>query len=81
MKLKIKMRTSMAGIDFALSSGDETDRFSDAEAARLIEAGYADPVREAPVERAVKTAPEFAAFDHDGDGRPGGSKPKGKGRR
>ena len=78
--MKLKMLTSMAGIDFALSSGDMTDRFSDAEAQRLIEAGYAVPVREAAVERAVKAAPEFAAFDHDGDGRPGGSKPKPRGK-
>lgn len=34
--------------------GDETERFSEAEAKRLIAAGYAVPVIENKVERAVK---------------------------
>lgn len=58
--MKLKMLTSMAGADFALSPGDETERFGDREAGRLIEAGYAVPVREATVEKAVKGAPERA---------------------
>lgn len=60
--MKLKMLTSMAGVNFALSPGDVTERFSDAEAARLIEAGYAVPVRdEAAVEKAVNPgAPEKA---------------------
>ena len=58
--MKLKMLTSMAGPDFALSPDDETERFSDDEAKRMIEAGYAVPVREAAVETAVKVAPEKA---------------------
>lgn len=45
--MKIKMLVSLAGGDFVLSPGDETDRFGDAEAGRLVEAGYAVPVRDA----------------------------------
>lgn len=41
--MKIRMLVSMAGADFALSVGDETERFSDGEAIRMIEAGYAVP--------------------------------------
>lgn len=53
--MKIVMTTSMVGADFALSVGDETTRFGDAEAIRLIEAGYAVPAVEARIETAVKT--------------------------
>ncbi|MBS7699175.1 MULTISPECIES: hypothetical protein [unclassified Chelatococcus] len=57
--MKIKMLTSIAGIDFALPPGEETERFSDAEAMRLIEAGMAVPVAEDKAERATKKpAPE-----------------------
>ena len=57
--MKIKMLTSMAGANFALSVNEETERFSDAEATRLIAAGYAAPVTEQKTERAVKQpAPE-----------------------
>ncbi|MGN6307311.1 MAG: hypothetical protein ACTHNH_21040 [Mesorhizobium sp.] len=52
--MKLKMLTSMAGADFALSANEETERFSGAEATRLIDAGYAVPVVEAKTERAVK---------------------------
>lgn len=53
--MKIKMTTGIAGIDFSLAPGDETDRFSDDEAARLVEAGFAVAVTPAPkAERAVK---------------------------
>lgn len=52
--MKIKMLTSVAGGDFALSPGDETERFSDAEAQRMVAAGSAVPVVETRVERAVK---------------------------
>lgn len=51
--MKIRMLTSMAGIDFALDHGAETTRFSEAEALRLIAAGYAVPVVEPVLERAV----------------------------
>lgn len=50
--MKIKLLTSRAGVGFAQSRGEEVD-VSDAEAIRMIEAGQAEPVREAPVERAV----------------------------
>lgn len=55
--MKIKMLTSIAGADFALSSGDETERFSKDEAARMIEAGVAVPVVTDKVERTVKKRP------------------------
>lgn len=52
--MKIKMLQGIAGHDFSLSPGEETDRFSQAEAIRLIEAGTAAPSGEQAVERAVK---------------------------
>lgn len=52
--MKIKMLVSLAGVNFALSPGDEYD-CSEAEAVRHIEAGNAVPVAEPVVERAVKT--------------------------
>lgn len=52
--MKLKMLVSFAGVDFALSPGDETDRFSEAEASRFIENGFAVLVAEAPIEKAVK---------------------------
>lgn len=51
--MKIKMLVSMAGTDFALDVGQETDRFSEGEAVRLIAAGYAAPVSALVLERAV----------------------------
>lgn len=39
--MKLRMLLSLAGSDFALSRGDETERFGDVEATRLIEAAYA----------------------------------------
>lgn len=57
--MKIKMLTSLAGPDFALSPGDETSRFSDKEAKRLVAAGYAAPAVAEKIERAVnEPAPE-----------------------
>lgn len=55
--MKIRMLVSMAGTGFSLSPGDETDR-DDAEAARLIAAGFAVPVSERPIERAVRAPRE-----------------------
>lgn len=40
--MKLKMLTSMAGVDFALAFGEVTDRFGKKEATRLIEAGLAE---------------------------------------
>ena len=39
--MKIRMAVSIAGVDFALSPGDVTDRFGAEEAARLVKADYA----------------------------------------
>jgi hypothetical protein len=52
--MKIRMLVSIAGKDFALSAGDETERFGDGEAVRLIEAGSAMPISEQTIERTVK---------------------------
>ena len=41
--MKVKMLTGMAGRDYSLSPGDEHE-CSDAEAARLIAAGFAEPL-------------------------------------
>lgn len=57
--MKIKMLASFAG-DWSCSVGDEIDR-PDAEARRLIEAGFAVPVRTEPVERAVVERPAETA--------------------
>lgn len=51
--MKIKMLTSIAGADFCLSPGDETERFSADEIKRLIEAGYAELVSEQKIDRAI----------------------------
>ena len=49
---KVKLLTSMAGIDFSHNQGDVID-CNEAEALRFVEAGIAEPIN-APVERAVK---------------------------
>lgn len=51
--MKVKLLTSMAGIDFSHNSGDVID-CNEAEAKRFIEAGIAEPYAEPKVERAVK---------------------------
>jgi hypothetical protein len=56
--MKITMLVGLAGNDYALSPGDQRD-FPDKEAIRLIEAGYAAPVADEKIERAVaQQAPE-----------------------
>ncbi|RVH74272.1 hypothetical protein [Sinorhizobium meliloti] len=50
--MKIKMLVSLAGNEYSLSPGDERD-FTQAEAIRLIDAGFAVPVAEEKTERAV----------------------------
>lgn len=72
--MKIKMTVSMAGPEFSLNVGEETERFSPAEATRLISAGFAVAVG-ATVERAVAVpaTERRHPLDHDGDGKPGGS--------
>ena len=59
--MKIKLLVSMAGPSRSWEVGDEDD-FPDKEATNLIQAGFAVPVSEAKVERAVKpTAAEKRA--------------------
>ncbi len=48
--MKIRMLTGIAGIGFSLAPDEETDRFSNADAIRLIEKGYAVPVAESKIE-------------------------------
>ena len=54
--MRLRMLTSIAGEGFALHHGEETERFSDDEATRLVAAGFAVPVGKELVERAVKAA-------------------------
>lgn len=57
--MKLKMIVGMAGTDFSLSPGEETERFGADEAKSLIKAGFAVPVAEKQTEKAVKKpAPE-----------------------
>lgn len=56
--MRVRMLTGLSGPAYSLASGDEHD-FDQAEAIRLIEAGYAVPVEKSKIERAVKKpAPE-----------------------
>lgn len=50
---KVKLLTSMAGIDFSHNQGDVIE-CNEAEAIRFISAGIAEPVEAVKVERAVK---------------------------
>ncbi|TPM58984.1 hypothetical protein FJ959_08910 [Mesorhizobium sp. B2-2-4] len=52
--MKIKLLVSLAGAYRAFNAGDEPD-WDDADAIRLIEAGFAIPVAETKIERAVAT--------------------------
>ena len=54
--MKIKMLTSMSGPSVQRNRGDEID-VPTAEASRLIEAGFAEPVRNPPREKATSRAP------------------------
>lgn len=58
--MKIKLLTSRAGADFSQNRGDEIEVGAD-EGQRMVEAGQAELVRAAPVERAAKVAQEKAA--------------------
>lgn len=46
--MKLRILGSIAGADFSLNPGDVTERFSTAEAIRLIAAGEAVPVDPVP---------------------------------
>ncbi|ESX78249.1 hypothetical protein NKI98_21635 [Mesorhizobium sp. M0222] len=52
--MKIKLLVSLAGAQNAFSAGTETD-WDDEDAIRLIDAGFALPVSETKIERAVAT--------------------------
>lgn len=54
--MRITMLVSMGSTDFMVESGDVVD-WAQSDAIRLIEAGYAVPFVDAPVERTVKKAP------------------------
>lgn len=51
--MKIRLLTARAGADFSQHAGDVVE-VEDAEAIRMIAAEQAEPVREDPIERAVK---------------------------
>lgn len=75
----VRLLVGLSGPAYSLSGGDERD-FPQDEALRLIAAGYAVPSSGKHAETAVKLpAPEVRhPLDHDGDGRKGGSLPKGR---
>lgn len=50
--MRLRMLTSIAGLHFSLKPGDETEWRDEAEARRLIEAGFAEPVRSVRIETA-----------------------------
>ena len=52
--MKIKMNTAIAGEGFAVSHGETTERFSDAECKRLIAAGLAEEVKPVRAKRSTK---------------------------
>jgi hypothetical protein len=54
--MKLKMLTGLSGPDYSLAPGDERE-FEDAEAGRLIEAGFAIAVESAPRKTAAAKAP------------------------
>ena len=53
--MMVRMVVGLAGPTTSLAPGDKAE-FPQAEAVRLIEAGYAVPMVEAKIERAVKPA-------------------------
>ena len=53
--MKIKMTASVCGPEYSLDAGEITERFDNAEAIRFIEAGFAVPVADEKIERAVKS--------------------------
>lgn len=54
--MRVKLLTSLAGARFVFNAGDEYE-CSAAEAARLCEKGFAVPIAEQKIERAVKKKP------------------------
>lgn len=64
--MKLKMLTSIAGVDFSLTVGEVTERFDATEGARLIAAGFAEAMTapKATAKRAGKTV-ETASVKSD----------------
>jgi 3-oxoacyl-(acyl-carrier-protein) synthase len=58
---RIKMITGVAGVDFSVSPGDETDRFSEGEARRMVAGGIAEPTKETAEAWAKADAPAAPA--------------------
>lgn len=54
--MRIKMLVGLHGANLALEAGDEYPNCDPAEARRLVEAGFAVPIAERKIERAVKAA-------------------------
>lgn len=55
--MKIRMLTGIAGVGFSLAPNEETERFSSAEAIRMIERGMAVPVTETTIETTTLDIP------------------------
>lgn len=56
--MKIRMLVGLAGNEYSLAPGEETDRFENAEAIRLVEAGYAVPVGDKPENTSARAPAE-----------------------
>lgn len=54
--MRLKMLVSYAGADFSLAPGEETERFSEAEARRLIKAEHAVKALPPPVKKPASKA-------------------------
>lgn len=48
--MKIRMLTGIVGVGFSLAPGEDTERFSNNEAIRMIERGIAVPTAETTIE-------------------------------
>lgn len=59
--MRIRMSVQLSGPTMALERGDEKD-FPQDEAIRLIKAGFAVPVTEMEVEKAIITSPQETRF-------------------
>lgn len=70
--MKIKMLVSMAGVGFALSPGEVTERFGDEEAARLVLADYAVVIA-GEAETAVQVPMGEVRTGESGEGEPSAS--------
>jgi hypothetical protein len=71
---KVRLLTGLVGA-VAYNAGDDFE-CGEAEAVRLIEAGFAAKIETATTKPVMERAVKFDPLDHDGDGRKGGSKPR-----